>query len=40
MNTPIKIFVDNCILSHSEILESAKLTKYDDEGKMNSTSAV
>jgi hypothetical protein len=36
MNTPIRIFVDNCILSHSEILESAKLTKYDDEGKMKS----
>jgi len=34
MNTPIRVFVDNCILSHSEILESAKLTKYNDEGKM------
>lgn len=34
MNTPIRILVDNCILSHSEMLEGAKLTKYDDEGKM------
>tara|TARA_B100001059_G_C17797807_1_gene564179 strand:+ start:896 stop:1762 length:867 start_codon:yes stop_codon:yes gene_type:complete len=38
MNTPIRIFVDNCILSHSEMLESAILTKYDDEGKMKAES--